>query len=363
MKVELRRSPLALTWYFRPSEEAAFEPVLQDRQTQAYCYKRRRPGFAHYLARDEADHYYGFGEKSGEANKAGRRLRMRTADALGYDAQTTDPLYKHIPFYLTVRPDLGGRAVGLFYDNLSHAAFDLGQEIDAYHGPYRSFEASGGDLDLYVIFGPAVRDVVARYTALTGRTAFPPRWSLSYSGSSMQYTDAADAQARLGDFLSDLSGHEIPCGSFHLSSGYTATGGETLRLHLGQEPFSRSRRARQPLRRCGPQTDRKREARDAHRSPALRGGGGLSRLHPRRRGREPPASRAILGRGGGLSRLHQPGNLRVVGARGKGAASRLRHRRDVERQQRIRSLGRWTRASTQTGAAARWPACGRCKPA
>ena len=226
IKVELRRSPLALTWHFRPSEEAAFEPALQDRQTQAYCYRRGRPGFAHYLVRGEADHYYGFGEKSGEANKAGRSLRMRTADALGYDAETTDPLYKHIPFYLTVRPDLGGRAVGLFYDNLSHAAFDLGQEIDAYHGPYRSFEASGGDLDLYAVFGPAVPDVVARYTALTGRTAFPPRWSLSYSGSSMQYTDAADAQARLGDFLGHLSAHEIPCGSFHLSSGYTSAGGK-----------------------------------------------------------------------------------------------------------------------------------------
>jgi alpha-glucosidase len=226
MRVEVRRSPLALTWYFRPSAEAAFEPLLQDRQTQAYCYRRGRPGFAHYLVRDEAEHYYGFGEKSGDANKAGRHLRMRTADAMGYDAQTTDALYKHIPFHLTVRPDLGGRAVGLFYDNLSHAAFGLGQEIDAYHGPFRSFEASGGDLDLYVMFGPAVRDIVARYTALTGRTAFPPRWSLSYSGSSMQYTDAPGAQARLGDFLKRLSGHAIPCGSFHLSSGYTNASGK-----------------------------------------------------------------------------------------------------------------------------------------
>ena len=73
------------------------------------------------------------------------------------------------------------------------SAFDLGQEIDAYHGPYRSFEAEDGDLDLYLIFGPAVSDVVARFTALTGRTALPPRWSLSYSGSTMQYTEAPDA--------------------------------------------------------------------------------------------------------------------------------------------------------------------------
>lgn len=223
--VEVRRSPLALTWSFRPQAEAAFEPFLQDRQTQGYCYKRGHRGFAHYLARHPAEHYYGFGEKSGDANKAGRRLRMRTADALGYDAESTDPLYKHIPFYVTVRPDLGGRALGLFYDNLSHAAFDLGQEIDAYHGVYRSFEAADGDLDLYIVFGPTVPEVVSRYTALTGRNAFPPRWSLSYSGSAMQYTEAPGAQDELGGFLAKLREHGIPAGSFHLSSGYTAKDG------------------------------------------------------------------------------------------------------------------------------------------
>ena len=115
-------------------------------------------------------------------------------------------------------------AVGLFYDNLSHGAFDLGQEIDAYHGLYRSFEASDGDLDLYLMFGTQVSDVVAQFTALTGRTAFPPRWSLSYSGSTMQYTEALDAEGRLNGFLMRLLEHGIPCQSFHLSSGYTKRG-------------------------------------------------------------------------------------------------------------------------------------------
>ncbi len=226
MKAVIRRAPLALTWCFREAPGKAFEPVLEDRQTSAYCYRRDGPGFSHYLSRNTGEHDYGFGEKSGKANKAGRRLRMRTADALGYDAGTSDPLYKHIPFYITVRPGLGGCAFGLFYDNLAQGAFDLGQEIDAYHGPFRSFEASGGDLDLYIVFGPAIRDVVSRYTALTGRMAFPPRWTLSYSGSGMHYADAPDPKASLEEFLVKVSEHDLPCRSFHLSSGYTMTEGK-----------------------------------------------------------------------------------------------------------------------------------------
>ena len=199
IRVAVRRSPLVLTWSFRANEEEDFRPVLQDRPTGAYCFERAGPRFAHSLVREVSDHYYGFGEKSGDANKHGRRLRMRATDALGYDAETSDPLYKHIPFYITVRPASGAVSTGLFYDNLSHGAFDLGQEIDAYHGPYRSFEASDGDLDLYLMFGGQVSDVVAEFTALTGRTAFPPRWSLSYSGSTMQYTEAPDAGTQLGE--------------------------------------------------------------------------------------------------------------------------------------------------------------------
>ncbi len=228
---------LQITWKFRSAPDEPFATVLEDRPTSAYQFDARGSRFVHALKRDLGDHYYGFGEKSGDANKHGRRLRMRTTDALGYDAARSDPLYKHIPFYLTVRPDRGGDAVGLFYDNLAHSAFDLGQEIDAYHGPYRTFEAEDGDLDLYIIFGPAMRDVVARYTALTGRTAMPPRWSLSYSGSTMQYTDAPDASARLAGFLDLTEEHGIPCRSFHMSSGYTLIGDRRYVFTWNRERF------------------------------------------------------------------------------------------------------------------------------
>ena len=46
------------------------------------------------------DCFYGFGEKSGEINKAEKYMNMAPGDAMGYNAKETDSLYKHIPFYI-----------------------------------------------------------------------------------------------------------------------------------------------------------------------------------------------------------------------------------------------------------------------
>lgn len=146
---------------------------------------------------------------------------MRNLDAMGYNAETTDPLYKHIPFYITRKNDV---SFGIYYDNLASCWFDLGNELDNYHIAYKSYRAEDGDLDYYVILGPTVLDVTKKYTALTGGTIFGPKWSLGYSGSTMSYTDAPDAQQQLKKFVDLCAEYDIPCDSFQLSSGYTSIG-------------------------------------------------------------------------------------------------------------------------------------------
>ena len=42
------------------------------------------------------DQHFGLGDKSGPLDRSGRRFRMRQMDALGYNAETGDPLYKHV---------------------------------------------------------------------------------------------------------------------------------------------------------------------------------------------------------------------------------------------------------------------------
>ena len=223
-QLALRTARLALTISlddFRLSWcDANARKFAADVPRRAYAYDAAGRAVYHYLERRPAEHYYGFGERAGALDKRGRRMRMLNMDALGYDAATSDPLYKHFPFYITFESDLQ-IAYGVFYDNLATCVFDLGQEIDAYHGPYRYYQADDGDIDYYFIYGPSIPEVVEKFSALTGRMQLPPRWSLGYLASTMAYTDAPDAQAQLARFVELCRAYEIPCDLFHLSSGYS----------------------------------------------------------------------------------------------------------------------------------------------
>jgi len=235
LRLTIRLHGLFFDWEM--PDAGGWTRIASDRETQAYNFGWWDEDIHHYLARDPADRYFGLGEKAGALDRAGRRFRMSNTDAMGYDARSSDPLYKHIPFYITHNEGTG-LAFGLFYDTYADCAFDFGQERSNYHGLYRGFTAASGDLDYYVIAGPRVADVTRRFTWLTGRPAMMPRWALGYSGSTMSYTDAPDAQAQMAEFVAKCRRHDILCDSFHLSSGYTSIGERRYVFHWNLEKFS-----------------------------------------------------------------------------------------------------------------------------
>lgn len=237
MRVAIRLDGFQITWYARDEQSGDFVQFAKDRATQAYNFDGSLgEGVYHYLERDRQEQYYGLGEKSGEMNRHGRRYRMHSLDPMGYDAETTDPLYKHIPYYLTYQPETK-ISFGIFYDNMSQAVFDMGNEMDNYHGLYRYYQAVDGDLDYYIVLGPEMKRVVERTSWLTGQTIFAPKWSLGYSGSTMSYTDAPDAQVQLHKFLALCEEHDIICDSFQLSSGYTSIEDKRYVFHWNKEKF------------------------------------------------------------------------------------------------------------------------------
>ncbi|MFT3963348.1 TIM-barrel domain-containing protein [Propionivibrio sp.] len=221
LRVRVTLAPFGLAW--EQWDGAAWRACCADRPSYAYAAAERSGALSHWQARDEHDQYFGLGDKTGRLDKAGRRLRTRQLDALGYDAETSDPLYKHWPFFLGRRADTGS-AYGIYYDTLAECTFDFGQEFDNYHGFFRSTEIADGDLDYYVIAGPDVPRALARYTRFIGGTAMPPRWSLGYANTTMALTDFPDAQARIGAFLARAEAENFPLSSYHFGSGYSSRG-------------------------------------------------------------------------------------------------------------------------------------------
>jgi alpha-glucosidase len=233
LRLEITLAGFHCRWFQR--EGADWRMIAQDRPTQAYDFGWWDGKVHHYVARQPGERYYGIGERSGAMDRTGRRFRLANIDAMGYDAARTDPLYKSIPYLLVA--DATGACHGAFYDTMADGFIDLGLELDNYHGPYCHFCADAGDLDLYMIAGPDPLTVTKRFTWLTGKPALMPRWSLGYSGSTMSYTEAPDAQAQMEQFLDRLAEHDIGCTSFHLSSGYTSIGDKRYVFNWNREKF------------------------------------------------------------------------------------------------------------------------------
>ncbi len=166
------------------------------------------------------DCFYGFGEKSGSFNKAQKFMSMSPKDAMGYNPRETDSLYKHIPFYIKLNRGTR-KAVGYFYHNTCECDFDMGREKSNYWKPHSRYRTDGGDIDLFLIAGPSVRQVVERYTDLTGKSVMLPRYALGYLGSSMYYPELDnDCDDAILDFIDTTREEKIPVDGFQLSSGY-----------------------------------------------------------------------------------------------------------------------------------------------
>ncbi|MFD2706211.1 glycoside hydrolase family 31 protein [Salibacterium lacus] len=234
LKLHILLHPLQFIWHEKQNEE--WVEIARDRDTQSYNLDGTLgSGQFHYMKRTPEDMFFGLGEKAGPLNRHGHRYRMQNMDPMGYDPYLTDPLYKHIPFFMTRTKD--SRWYGMFYDNLSNSVFDMGKELDNYHGFYRYYHAESGPLDYYMISGTDAAEVVETYSWLTGKTAFFPKWSLGYSGSTMTYTDAPDAQVQMNQFIRDAEAYEIPCQSFQLSSGYTSIDGKRYVFNWNTSKF------------------------------------------------------------------------------------------------------------------------------
>ncbi len=197
------------------------KPLFSDRKPLAYNFGGEfgRESY-HYITRDAEERIFGLGDKTGELDKSGRSFRIETTDCMGYNAADSDPLYKHIPFYICEN-SVG--CYGIFYDTSDTSYVDFGKEINNYYPPYKYFKTEDNCLVYYVFFGTKL-SVLQQFASLCGKQPLPPKWSFDYCGSTMAYTDAPDSENQMNGFLDKLKEENLSCGGFYLSSGYTSIG-------------------------------------------------------------------------------------------------------------------------------------------
>ena len=174
----------------------------------------------HTCVMEEDDAFYGFGERTGELNKREKYMTSAPSDAMGYNPRETDSLYKHIPFYIKLNSRTK-KAVGYFYHTTWECDFNMGRSHSNYVRHHSSVRMDGGDIDLFFIAGPLMKDVISRYTDLTGKSVMLPKTAFGYLGSSMYYPELPkDADKAILEFIQTSKEEKIPIDGFQLSSGY-----------------------------------------------------------------------------------------------------------------------------------------------
>jgi alpha-D-xyloside xylohydrolase len=150
------------------------------------------------------DAVYGFGETFLGLDKTGQTIDLWVADAMGVH---TPRLYKAVPFWLTT----GGYGVFLHTSN----------RVTAWVGSRAAHQVQvatdDGVLDYFVFLGSPA-EVLARYTALTGRAPLPPDWSFGWWQSRCSYASAEEVLGVVGE----MRAAGFPMDVVHLDTNWFA---------------------------------------------------------------------------------------------------------------------------------------------
>ncbi|WP_322907609.1 TIM-barrel domain-containing protein [Paenibacillus sp. SGZ-1009] len=153
-------------------------------------------------------HFYGLGEKSSFLDKRGERYTMWNTDVYAPHMPEIEALYESIPLLIHMH---SGINYGIFLDNPGRSEFDMRS-----HGVAYTIGCMTGAYDIYFIYGPELKQVVSRYTALTGRITLPPKWSLGYHQSRYSYMSQTEVMTLARTFREK----QIPCDVIYLDIHY-----------------------------------------------------------------------------------------------------------------------------------------------
>lgn len=142
---------------------------------------------------------YGLGERFSPLVRNGQSVEIWNEDG----GTSTDQSYKNIPFYLS------NRGYGVFVNHPEKVEFEVATEQVSKVG----FSVKGECLDYFFIDGPTMKDVLGRYTDITGKPALPPQWTFGLWLSTSFTTDYDEKTVM--SFIDGMQERGIPLSVFH----------------------------------------------------------------------------------------------------------------------------------------------------
>jgi len=142
---------------------------------------------------------YGMGERFTAFVKNGQSVDIWNEDG----GTSTYQSYKNVPFYLT------SKGYGIFVNHPEKVSFETGTEQVS----KVQFSVPGESLDYFFINGPTMKEVLMRYTDLTGKPALPPQWTFGL-WLSTSFTTNYDEETVMG-FIDGMISRNIPLQVFH----------------------------------------------------------------------------------------------------------------------------------------------------
>ncbi|RDW77701.1 hypothetical protein BP6252_05754 [Coleophoma cylindrospora] len=142
---------------------------------------------------------HGLGERFGAFNKVGQTVTLWNADG----GTSSDQAYKNIPFWIS------SRGYGVFIDTPERVELEIGSERSC--RVQTSIE--GQRLKWYIIYGPSPKEILNKYTILTGKPGKVPSWSYGL-WLSTSFTTNYD-EATVNSFLEGMQARDIPVEVFH----------------------------------------------------------------------------------------------------------------------------------------------------
>jgi alpha-D-xyloside xylohydrolase len=149
------------------------------------------------LAVDE--YIYGLGERFTPFIKNGQSVDIWNRDG----GTGSEQAYKNIPFYIS------NKGYGVFVNHPEEVSYEIASE----NVSRAQFSVQGESLEYYIIYGPSTKEILKKYTDLTGKPALPPAWSFGL-WLSTSFTTKYD-EATITEFIDGMADRNIPLDVFH----------------------------------------------------------------------------------------------------------------------------------------------------